>query len=190
MCLRFIFVGAAKTARVEGLPNRQQVTADPDAEEVGRQLPIYQEEEPIFEEEGDEEHGLDGSAHFDATTGEPTHVMAFVHQIEQHIEEDSNSISIQTQQGDVQTDAVEALQEPAVGSVEARASSSSPQPAGTEIPREDNNVLVQEPVVVAVPAVAVNAAYPVVLCRESGREINGDEDDNIRSYKYHMKIRK
>ena len=185
MCLRFIFVGAAKTARVEGLPNRQQVTADPDAEEVGRQIPIYQEEAPIFEDEGDKEHGLDGPAHFDATTGEPTHVMAFVHQIEQHIEEDP-------QQGDVQTDAVEeeTLQEPAVVSVEARASSSSPQPAGTEIPREDNNVLVQEPVVVAVPAVAVNAAYPVVLCRESGREINGDEDDNIRSYKYHMKIRK
>ena len=95
--------------------------------------------------------------------------MAFVHQIEQHIEEDP-------QQEDVQTDAVgeeeeeEAVQEPAVGFVEARASSSSPQPAGTEIPREDNNILVQEPVVVAaVPAVAVNAANPVVLRRESGR---------------------
>ena len=188
MCLRFIFVGAARTARVEGLPNRQQVTADPDAEEVGRQIPIYQEEAPIFEDEGDKEHGLDGPAHFDATTGEPTHVMAFVHQIEQHIEEDP-------QQEDVQTDAVgeeeeeEAVQEPAVGFVEARASSSSPQPAGTEIPREDNNILVQEPVVV-VPAVAVNAANPVVLCRESGREINGDEDDRIRFNKYHMKIRK
>ena len=58
-------------------------------------------------------------------------------------------------------DAIEDVQGLTVGAVEAGAPISSPPPAGTG-PIE--GILLQEPVV---PAVALNAAIPLVECRRS-----------------------
>ena len=60
-------------------------------------------------------------------------------------------------------DAIEDVQGLTVGAVEAGALISSPPPAGTG-PIEKEGILLQEPVV---PAVALNAAIPLVECRRS-----------------------